>query len=343
MNLNEMLFWTERDDLENDETSSKDPLGTEAFAAQLADLILPGLTSLTRRIRYVTLICLWLKYIEKELQEENVEKIIEYIKNFEKLAAFCIIRVYRDDKDRTESLQGKRYAKAYFDKNIPYFSLDSRTYPFLVNHGSAGAFAFYKVLLKALGYIQNDNEFSLTPDGIDLIEGLQIPHITFIKNILQGKKENSSSKKFDTLGEFFGLSNFKALEKTRLRSALFSNDIRRTAFMLIKKHKQDSEFDTLSNISKVKISNEVEKYVATICDYIIKFEMLNREIHYVFYSLMNIDANQISIDDFIKNINMQKCLKKITGAILDDYLEFHANHEQWLKQYDDRPYQFFNV
>lgn len=61
MHINEILFWSERDDLENDETSSRDPLGTETFAGQLAELILPGLTTITWWVRYLTLICLWLR------------------------------------------------------------------------------------------------------------------------------------------------------------------------------------------------------------------------------------------------------------------------------------------
>lgn len=50
VNLNEILFWTEREDLESDETSSRHPLGTETFAGQLAELILPGLTTITRLV-----------------------------------------------------------------------------------------------------------------------------------------------------------------------------------------------------------------------------------------------------------------------------------------------------
>jgi hypothetical protein len=72
VNLDEILFWTERDDLENDETSGRDPLGTETFAGQLAELILPGLTTITWRIRYLTLICLWLRVIK-----ENCKRIMQ--------------------------------------------------------------------------------------------------------------------------------------------------------------------------------------------------------------------------------------------------------------------------
>lgn len=115
MNLNEILFWTERDDLENDETSSRDPLGTETFAGQLAELILPGLTTITWRIRYLTLICLWLRFIKEELKEDNADKVLEHIKNLEKLTAYCIIKRYSENGDdyQTDNLIGKRYAKAY--------------------------------------------------------------------------------------------------------------------------------------------------------------------------------------------------------------------------------------
>jgi hypothetical protein len=42
VNFDEILFWTERDDLENDEMPSR-----ETFAVQLAELTLPGLTTIT--------------------------------------------------------------------------------------------------------------------------------------------------------------------------------------------------------------------------------------------------------------------------------------------------------
>lgn len=186
MNLNGTLFWTERDDLENDETSSRDPLGTETFAGQLAELILPGLTTITWRIRYLTLICLWLKFIREELQEDNTDEILEHIKNLEKLTAYCIVKQCSENEDdnQTDNLIGKRYAKAYFKKYMDKFFIDKKHFPFLVNHGSAGAFTTYKVLMKALGYIEEEDEFTLTPDGMDLVEGLQIPHTSFVKSIL---------------------------------------------------------------------------------------------------------------------------------------------------------------
>lgn len=50
VNLNEILFWTEREDSESGEMSSRDPLGTETFARQLAELILSGITIITWRV-----------------------------------------------------------------------------------------------------------------------------------------------------------------------------------------------------------------------------------------------------------------------------------------------------
>lgn len=343
MNLNGTLFWTERDDLENDETSSRDPLGTETFAGQLAELILPGLTTITWRIRYLTLICLWLKFISEELQEDNADEILEHIKNLEKLTAYCIVKQCSENEDdnQTDNLIGKRYAKAYFSKNMDKFLIDKKHFPFLVNHGSVGAFTTYKVLLKALGYIEEEDEFTLTPDGMDLVEGLQIPHTSFVKSILRKEKINSGSSKFVKLGEFFGLSNFNVSEKIRLRHGLLANDMRKPAFVLVKKCVQDQEFDTLSKISKAKPANEYENNVILLCDYITRFERLNREVHYIFYSLMNIDANQIDIRDFLRNANIQDSLNTMTGKTLDDYIEFHANNEQLLGKYDKRPYELF--
>lgn len=74
---------------------------------------------------------------------------------------------------------------------------------------------------------------------------------------------------------------------------------------------------------------------------IIRFERLNREIHHIFYSLMDIDANQLDIRDFLRKANIQDSLKIMTGKTLDDYIEFHASNEQLLGKYDKRPYELF--
>jgi len=76
VNLREILFWSERDDLENDEMSGRDPLGIETFAGQLAELIFPGLTTITRRVRYLTIICLWLKFTKGELQKDTADNVL---------------------------------------------------------------------------------------------------------------------------------------------------------------------------------------------------------------------------------------------------------------------------
>ncbi|MEP9411352.1 MAG: hypothetical protein HRF42_08085 [Candidatus Brocadia sp.] len=308
-------------------------------------MILPGLTTITWRIRYLTLICLWLRFIKEELQEDNADKILEHIKNLEKLTAYCISKRYSENGNdyQTENLIGKRYAKAYINKSVDKFSIDKKHFPFLVNHGSVGAFTTYKVLLKALGYIEDEDEYTLTPYGMDLTSGLRIPHTPFIKSILKGEKVDFHSKKFDTLGEFFGLSNFKAPEKAQLRDALCANIRRKTAFVFIKKYiqEQEYEFDNISKISKARPANEYENNVIPLYDYITRFERLNREVHYIFYSLMNIDAIQIDIRDFLRKANIQDSLKIMTGKTLDNYIEFHASNEQLLGKYDKRPYELF--
>lgn len=344
MNLNEILFWTEKDDPENSEASSKDPLGTETFAGELGDLILPGLTSLTRRIRYVTLICFWLRFIKEDIRKEGAQETLDYIKNFEKLNAYSIVKSYKNNQKQTDGLLGKTYAQACVDKGIDTFQIDRKHYPFLVNHGVTGAFGNYKVLLKALKFVEENDEFKLTPNGEDLAKELQVSDKEWLKNILKNSKVPSRSKQFMRFAEVSGLCNFKPSEKQRLKSALLAHSIRKTSFLLIKSNKsnkKESEFDTLSAIAKHKVNNDDEKKVTTIGDYITRFERLNREAHYIFYSLMGIDTHQIGIDDFVKNSNVSKSLKILTGNALDKYLVFHADNEQFLGKIDKRPYNLF--
>lgn len=347
LKLNEILFWSERDDSEDDETSSKDPLGTETFAGQLAELILPGLTSLTRSIRYVTLVCLWLDFIEKKFPDAGASEQLEYIKKLEKLTAYCVAKKHDDDSGQTDGLLGKRYAKAYIDKRTEKFKIDRLNYPFLVNHGAAGAFAFYKVLVKAIGFIDSTDDFELSYKGRDLIDGLQIPHSSFIEAILNGEAQDSSSKKFETLGEFFGLKNFNGTisEKVRIKKELLSNPIRNASFKLIKKVEQKDtklEIDIISEIAMASSEDVSVKQVATISDYITRFERLNRELHYIFYSLMGIKGDHISTEDFVQWNDIHDSLKSLTGKALDAYLDFHADNEQQLRgNYDKRVYSLF--
>lgn len=347
LDLKNALFWTERDYLEGDDTSSKDPLGTEAFAGHLADLILPGMTTITWRARYVTLICQWIDFINNDLGVKDAKEALNRIMQIEKIAAFSMITAWgsRDidnpisgnDDERDDvnlrRLIGKRYAKA-FGNRATRFSLDRKDYPFLTNHKSAGAYSVYKVLLMSFGLLDEDT-VSLTEKGKEFIEGIEFPKKSksFITKVLdEGKHDNSEF--FNTLGRYWGLSNFYpegekgSLERERLKGLMLSDLRRRGTLELLKKYKRDrSHYEVISDIAQKNIGNQD---VTAVFKYIQKFERINREGHFLFHSLLSTGSDQISIDDLLKNDLVRESMANVTGGPMNDYLDYHSKNEQML-------------
>jgi hypothetical protein len=356
IDLKNMLYWTERVYLEGDDTSSKDPLGTEAFAGHLADLILPGMTTITWRVRYVTIICQWLDFINNDLRVKGVDEIINRIMQIEKLAAFSMVTkwgssnmnnsVSEDDERDDVNLRrliGKRYAKAF---HATTFSLDRKAYPFLTNHKSAGAYSVYKVLLMSLGLLDEDT-VSLTEKGKEFIEGIEIParYKSFIKNELEGKQSDISSASFKTLGDYWGLGNFSSeTERQRLKGLMVSEARRRGTFELLRKYKKNNgHYEVISDIAEKDIG---AKDLVDVFKYIQKFERVNREVHFLFHSLLSIGADQIRIDELLKDDDVIKSITDVTGRPMLDYLDYHRNHEQILSDgkwvSDNEVYGFFS-
>jgi len=343
MDIKNMLFWTERDFLEGDNTSSKDPLGTEAFAGHLADLILPGMTTITWRIRYVTIICQWIDFIHNVLSVKDAKEALTRIMQIERLAAFSMVTAWdsrdldnpisENDNEKDDvnlrRLIGKRYAKA-FKNHATTFALNSKDYPFLTNHKLAGAYSVYKVLLMSLGLLDEDT-VSLTEKGKDLLEGVALPVKipSFIKKAIAGEDIDINSASFITLGEYWGLRNFSSeTERARLKGLMLSELRRRGTFELLKKYKRDrSHYEVISDIAK---KNKGNQDVTAVFKYIQKFERVNREVHFLFHSLLNTGADQIRIDELLKNDLVRESVAALTGGPMNDYLDYHTKNEHML-------------
>jgi hypothetical protein len=357
IDLRNMLYWTERVYLEGDDTSSKDPLGTEAFAGHLADLILPGMTTITWRVRYVTLICQWIDFINNDLRVKGVDEIINRIMQIEKLAAFSMVTkwgssnvnnsVSEDDERDDVNLKrliGKRYARAFFNCATT-FSLNKKDYPFLTNHKSAGAYSVYKVLLMSLGLL-DEYTVCLTEKGKDLIEGIELSAKapSFIKKAIAGEDIELKSSSFITIGEYWGLSKFASdTERQRLKGLMVSESRRRGTFELLRKYKKNNgHYEVISDIAEKDIG---AKDVVDVFKYIQKFERVNREVHFLFHSLLSTGADQIRIDQLLKDNDVKKSIAALTGRPMNDYLNYHENNEQILQDAkwipDDWLFEFY--
>jgi hypothetical protein len=359
MDIKNMLFWTERVYLDGDDTSSKDPLGTEAFAGHLADLILPGMTTITWRVRYVTLICQWIDFINNKLGVKGVDEVINRILQIEKLAAFSMLTVpewgssnmndsVSEDDERDDvnlrRLIGKRYARAFKTRATP-FSLDKKDYPFLMNHKAAGAYSVYKVLLMSLGLLDEDT-VCLTEKGKDFLEGIALPVKTpsFIRGAIAGEDIDIKCDSFKTLGEYWGLANFSSkTERKRLKVLMLSEHRRRSTLEVLRDYKKNNgHYEVISDIAE---KSKGAKNVVDVFKYIQNFERVNREVHFLFYSLLSTGADQISIDELFEDAEVKKSFTVLTSGSMNDYLDYHAKNEQmfldgkWVP--DDQLFSFY--
>jgi hypothetical protein len=158
--------------------TSIDPLGFEAGYVALADVLLPGLTTITETPRYAGMLCAGLSLVESEADPQFApvaaeEQSLESLLRLERLWALASVLRWREHPDERDStfgpVRGITYATAQAEiieaKRLTQVSPD---YPFLRRQRIQGAIGVYRSFLEKCGLLF-PNEWRLTPD---LGEGL---------------------------------------------------------------------------------------------------------------------------------------------------------------------------
>jgi hypothetical protein len=274
------VFWTEFNPIKEEEYSV-DPLGLQNYSEVLAEKILPGITSRTRKPRYFSFLCWCLQVIEKNSgtlgvrQFGKVEDTEIKLMQLEKLFVLSIIAYYGSKgtsvPNNEKPLLGIEKASSYFQLGTKTFSLGN-DYEFLKNQRFLGCFGAYKTALGKIGFMDLST-YETTKDGDSSGENLanafcrkkEIERIA-VKSIRLGKIEREELVK---LGKNFLLSPQAMSEREknifycRLKEKY---SIRSQTFGLFENEDGVDDLELVGNVleKKIKVSAELAKILELI-------------------------------------------------------------------------------
>jgi hypothetical protein len=164
-------------------SGSIDPLGALQSYGALADLLLPGVTTITTRSRYLSMLCAALANAEKSQRQSflpgasGLAQRRKAVEPFERLWALACVAA-RDDgvESAADGLRGISYAEKMYrefkDKGNPV----SADYKLLKYQSRTGAVGTYWTALASSQLIHRESG-SLSPDGRSLAECFPKPKL----------------------------------------------------------------------------------------------------------------------------------------------------------------------
>ena len=257
MTHNLKILWTEWDPVKEEEYTV-DPLGLQNFAEILADRILPGLTSRTRKPRYYSFLCWCLQLIEENDEKlaisefDRISHIEKGLMTLEKLLVLSIVAYYNskrvDVPDDEKPLLGINKAKTYFGQAGRSFKLD---YPFLQNQRFLGCFGAYKTSLETLGFMDpaTYTTTKFEEGGRELAKAfcnrLGVKRIV----IRALTKRKIRIKELERIGNLFRLSSIRRREKQIISARLRQKYSTRTeTFKLFENMQGKNEIEMIENV-----------------------------------------------------------------------------------------------
>ena len=256
------IFWTEWNPAEEEEYTV-DPLGLQNYAEILADQILPGITSRTRKPRYYSFICWCLQLIEEneaKLGISEFNRVLDVdtkLMALEKLLVLSIVAYYnsigKDVPDEEKPLLGIDKASAYFQHGKKLFSL-GKDYNFLKNQRFLGCFGAYKTSLEKLGFM---DLATYAATKFDELSGEQLARVfcnrneikrIAIKALVKGEIRLEELVK---LGKHFSLTStaMNAHEKNIISSRLKEKySARAETFELFENALGETDIETIENV-----------------------------------------------------------------------------------------------
>jgi hypothetical protein len=161
-------------------SGSIDPLGVLQNYLQLADLLLPGITTVTRRSRYVSMLCSAIANAEDRGDlppgPVGLTRRRKAVEPFERLWALaCVAAREKGHENAADGLRGVTYAQ----RALPAFRGDnvSPAFDFLKYQERTGAIGTYWTALVAWHLINGDTG-ELLPDGKRLAKEFETPPLT---------------------------------------------------------------------------------------------------------------------------------------------------------------------
>jgi hypothetical protein len=155
-------------------SGSIDPLGALQTYGALADLLLPGVTTITTRSRYLSMLCASLANTEKYRNllpgASGLSQRREAVEPFERFWALACVAAQKDgNENAADGLRGITYAIDQYDKIAPSEKNVNCSFELLKYQARTGAVGTYWTALVG-GQLVHPDAGVLTAEGLELAE-----------------------------------------------------------------------------------------------------------------------------------------------------------------------------
>lgn len=273
-------------------SGSIDPLGALRPFTAIATTILPGITTITSRVRYLSWVCAGLRLLD-EVPDAPVggragRARRQRILAWERLVALATgthakAKGAAEDDPAWKQLRGVTYVRRAVSEDIR-----SPAFPMLRNQAGVGGVGTYWVTLVAGGLVEEDAG-TLTPRGTELADAFlrhrATPDRGFLHGVLRGKEVVFPESVLAEWGQAVHLGAASARERDILADALLEpNAHRRMKGAMLSTEATTSSGDTFRRLChQLRSSRDpFSDRLAAVLAVASAFEDLHRELLYRF-------------------------------------------------------------
>ncbi len=284
-------------------SGSIDPLGALQAYGALADMLLPGITTITTRSRYLSMLCAAIANAEAHQRflpgASGLAQRRKAVEPFERLWALaCVAARDHGNSLAADGLRGITYA----EKTYRHFSQNGKKvnpdFKLLKYQSRTGAVATYWTALIG-GELAHADTGALAYEGADLANQFPEPRLTVkdLKRLADPENSHRVTMSFDDLvawSEECHLVAAEKLEREQLGDALTADDRRDCMAQALRKIDETSGLPDVWNTQSLKqlcseLSN-IERAVAlglpTVIETIIVTEQFHEAVLAVFQTLL---------------------------------------------------------
>lgn len=227
------LYWTSFAELEGD-SGPADPLRFDMYTQRVGNILLPGITNRTERVRYLSMVCAGL--VETQRGGASVRETRRAFLPFERgwalamtLAAGGMIKRStghpdggRGLKPEFRGLRGANRVLRYYRTLDGVDAIKPAGYILLQGQESQGGFGAYLVTLREFGFVHPDS-LTVTALGRALAQAFAPKGTRGIHLGMFCDQRNVSRHHLVRLGEHTTLGHPSAAERAIVREAIFEN------------------------------------------------------------------------------------------------------------------------
>jgi len=326
-------------------SGSIDPLGAMQTYGALADLLLPGLSTITTRSRYLSMLC-WALRNAEEYQAfssgaTGLKERRRAVEPFERIwAVACVAAREKRVKGAADGLRGVTYAEKTYCDCIQRGSNFTPDFWLLKYQGRTGAVGTYWTALVGSDLVDPDSG-ALMREGVDLAEQFPEPPLarkerSWLADPKQAHRISITQDAFIEWSKRCHLAAAGASERRRLGEALTADDrreeIAQAIAALAAKSELPNEWDVkwLKRLQRqlARSSQAIGLWLPTVLEAIVLTENFHEACLIVFRYLLwwGTEKSQQPVEELIGNVDFcaaTDCTRE-TARLL---LEFRASCE----------------